>query len=299
MKTIKVPKIYLDSSNPEETKKAKSLLGFVDGQTTNPSLVMKHPEMAKYLESGKKITEKELLQFYKSVILEIRKSIAGSISVEIYADWDTKASTILKQAEEMNSWARNLHVKFPVIPEAVKAAHEFTKHGGLANLTLVFDQNQAAAAYMATLHESNTNHQHAHFVSPFVGRWDDRGFLGLDLIQNIHKMYKEFDLKRNTNKSHIEILSASIRSLEHLYGSIFLGADIVTIPLKLIVEWMHAEQWVPDKKYRIESNGLKSLRYENTPFKKTYSDYTIPNVPGSLLAEGLDKFIADWKKILA
>lgn len=311
MSTIKLPKIFLDSGNPEETKKAKGLLGFLDGQTTNPSLVVKHPEVASYLEKDKKLTEKELLNFYRQIVQEIGKEIAGSISVEVYADWETKASAMLKQAEEMNSWGRHLHIKFPTIPEGLKAAQEFVKKGGKVNMTLVFDQFQAASVYTATqlsnqsrrseLSEVGIPTIHAsgpHFVSPFIGRWDDRGYNGLDLLKNIVKMYKKFNKQQNVKKPHVQVLSASIRTMEHLYGAIYLGSDIITIPLKTIYEWLEEQQWIPDLTYRIDSHGLKSLIYQNLPLKPSFTDYHLTKEKGSLVDEGLKKFASDWKKLL-
>ena len=73
--TIKLPKIFLDSGNPQDIKKAKSLLGAIDGQTTNPSLVVKHPDVAKFLTKGKKLSEKELLDFYRQIIKQIEKEV--------------------------------------------------------------------------------------------------------------------------------------------------------------------------------------------------------------------------------
>src|SRR3989338_8815064 len=107
--SIKLPKIYLDSGNPEETKRAKGILGFIDGQTTNPSLVAKNPEVVTFLSQGKKLTEKELYDFYKQIVTEIQKELSGPLSVEVYADWDTKAAAMLTQAEEMSTWGKNIY----------------------------------------------------------------------------------------------------------------------------------------------------------------------------------------------
>ncbi|PIR94233.1 transaldolase, partial [Candidatus Falkowbacteria bacterium CG10_big_fil_rev_8_21_14_0_10_39_11] len=104
--SIKLPKIFLDSGDPSETKKAKSLLGTLDGQTTNPSLVAKNPEVQKYLASGKKLSEIELLDIYKDMVAELDKELAGPISVETYADWNTKSETMLAQAMEMKHWGK-------------------------------------------------------------------------------------------------------------------------------------------------------------------------------------------------
>ncbi len=291
--SIKLPKIFLDSGDPEETKKAKSLLGFLDGQTTNPSLVAKNPEVQAYLAKGNKLKEDELLNMYRQIIEEISKEIAGPISVEIYADWDTPAEAMLEQAQEMKKWGRNIYIKFPTIPEGLKAANEFVKTGGKVNMTLVFDQQQAAAVYAATL----PTFQPA-FISPFIGRWDDRGYRGLDLVKNIIKMYKEFDTKRNEHKSHVEVLAASIRSLDHFYASIFLGADIMTIPMTIIREWIEQERWVPDEKYRIETEGLHAIIYKDLPYRDDYTQYPVEREEGSLLDEGLKKFVSDWNNLL-
>ena len=165
-------------------------------------------------------------------------------------------------------------------------------------MTLVFDQKQSAAVYLAVNSDTNKKTQGA-FISPFVGRWDDREYLGLDLIRNIIRQYKEYDAKLHIKKSPLLVLSASIRTLEHVYGSIFLGADILTLPLKIIYEWVEAEMWMPDTRYRIKTNGLKALQYEHIPMKKDFSDYAVGKRKNSLLDEGLAKFVKDWENLLA
>ena len=297
--SIKLPKIFLDSGDPEETKKAKGLIGFLDGQTTNPSLVIKNPEIQKYMESGKKLTEKELLNLYKGIIQELDKNMAGPVSVETYADWDTKAETMLAQAEDMYTWGKNIYMKFPTIPEGLKAANMFVAKGGRVNMTLVFTQEQAAAVYAATLPATQTS-----FISPFMGRWDDRGFDGQDLIKNIYKMYKKFSLQNKSKidtshtKTHVSILAASIRSLDHFYGAIVYGADAITVPIKILYEWVQEEKWMPDEHYRSSVSGLKSLVYRDLPLNEDFTSYDFDKAEGSLLDEGLKKFVADWKKLI-
>ena len=291
--SIKLPKIFLDSGDPAETKKAKSILGFLDGQTTNPSLVAKNPAVMEKKAEGENMTEEQLLELYKSIIAEIDKEVAGPISVETYADWNTTADQMLEQAKEMKTWGRNICVKFPTIPEGVKAAHEFVKTGGKVNMTLVFDQNQAAAVYAATLPTF-----HPAFISPFVGRWDDRGFRGLDLIKNIQKMYRDFDKIRNEHKSHVEVLAASIRTIDHFYAAIVLGADAITVPLTIIQEWIQQERFVPDESYRIETPGLRSLLYQELTYHDDFTQYPIAKEESSLLSEGLTKFVTDWNTII-
>lgn len=160
-------------------------------------------------------------------------------------------------------------------------------------MTLVFDQTQAAAVYQAT-----EGAKHPAFISPFVGRWDDRGFYGLDLIKNIVKQYHGYDRELKRKKSHVEILSASVRTLNHLFGSMAYGADIITVPLKVLAEWVEAEKWIPDVSYRVETNGLRAMKYEQVPLR-AFESYPIPRTEGTLLDEGLAKFIGDWKKLLA
>lgn len=291
--SIKLPKIFLDSSDPVETRKAKGLLGVLDGQTTNPSLVAKNPDVAKYVESGKKMKEADLLVKYKEIVQEIEKEIAGPLSVEVYADWNSTAKDFLKQAEEMYSWGKHIYMKFPTTMAGVEAAHEFTKNGGRVNMTLVFNQTQAAAVYEATKEAPHGGV----LISPFMGRWDDRGFNGIDLVKNIMKQYREYAKKDHT-EPHVKVLAASIRSLDHFYSSIFLNADIVTIPLKIIQEWILDEKWVPDEHYRYEPDGLKNLVYEEIPSGKPYNSYIIEKVDGDLLDEGLRKFEKDWKSLI-
>lgn len=292
MTKITRPQIFLDSGNPDDTKKAKSLLGFLDGQTTNPSLVAKNPEVAKYLKKGKKLTEKELLSLYKGIIQNICAIIPGPVSAEVYADWDTPGERLLEQAHMMSEWGRNVYIKFPVVPNALEAASQFVQKGGKVNMTLVFDLTQSSAVYAATV-----SAKHPPFISPFVGRWDDRGYMGLDLIKNIARQYKGYYKKAHLKESPVKILSASIRSLDHLYGSIFYGADIVTIPLSIIEEWIGDGMWIPDTTYRAPTHEKKSLIYEDLPLKRK-EEYDIPNVQGSLLSEGLAKFLADWNKLI-
>jgi transaldolase len=289
---IKPPKVFLDSANPEETKKAKGLLGHLDGQTTNPTLVAKNPDVQSFINQGKKFSETELLAKYKEIIQEISKEIAGPVSVEVYADWDTKSSLLIKQAEEMDRWGKNVYIKFPTLPEGLKAAHEFVKNGGKVNMTLVFDQEQAAAVYSATRISTSPV-----LISPFVGRWEDRGYNGLELLKNIIKMYKNFE-KLTNKKNHIQILAASLRTLRHLYTAIWKGVDIVTISLPLIKEWVDEEKWIPDKNYRYNTLGLKPMIYRDIKYRENFEQYKITREDSFLLEEGIEKFVQDWKKII-
>ncbi|MBI4130560.1 transaldolase, partial [Candidatus Roizmanbacteria bacterium] len=164
-------KIFLDSGDPEDTKKMIGILGFLDGQTTNPSLVAKKlaDQGLGNGERGKKLSEKELLNEYKKIVQEISSIIPqGSVSIEVYADKTTTAEQMLVQGKEMFSWIPNAHIKFPTTAEGLKAAERAVIEGMRVNMTLVFTQSQAAAVYAATKHagkESLTGHKNI-FVSP-------------------------------------------------------------------------------------------------------------------------------------
>ncbi len=129
------------------------------------------------IERGQKFKKAEILEFYRDVVKELSNLIPhGSISIEVYADHTTKAEEMIEQAEEMFSWIPNAHVKIPIIHEGLKAAEIAIKKGIRINMTLCFTQEQAAAVYAATLGAKKGNV----FVSPFVGRLDDRGENGMD-----------------------------------------------------------------------------------------------------------------------
>jgi len=213
-------KIFLDSANPQDTQTALKLLGFLDGQTTNPSLIVK------VLGENVKVSELEMLEFYKTNVQKIAEIIPqGSISIEVYADETTSPEDIYNQAIMLNQWIPNAHIKFPTIPNALLAAEKFLTEGGRINFTLVFNQSQALAIYL--LANSCQVHKGQVFVSPFVGRLDDIGQNGVDLLKNIQQMYQELN-------SPVEILGASIRNLNHLQYCLNINLDIVTLPLAVI-----------------------------------------------------------------
>ncbi len=293
MKNIK---IFVDSCNPADTIEAIKLMGHIDGQTTNPTLLTKNPEIQKYLSTGKKLSIAELLKMYEEAIIEIGKLTNGPISVEVYADWDTKADEMLEQAENMKSWGPNIYIKFPTIPEGLKAAQKLTFQGGRVNMTLVFDTHQAAAVYSATKATKDVA-----FVSPFVGRWDDRGYYGLELIQKIRAMYDRFDAERDVSqidgKCHVEILSASLRNLDHIYGSIALGADILTAPMSAYKAWVEDGKKIPDIAPP-KLDTLKSFDSIDLDYYKDFARYEIDRSESGLLHQGLIRFANDWNSVI-
>ena len=218
-------KIFLDSGDVEETKQAIALLGFLDGQTTNPTLIAKNPATA-----GKKFTKEEIFSFYRSIVEQISALIPnGSVSIEVYADKSTTADEMFKQGKEMFSWIPNAHIKYSITKAGLEAAQKSIAEGMKVNMTLCFTQEQAAAVYAATLGATKGDV----FVSPFVGRLDDRGENGMDLVRNILEMYKQGD-------GHVQVLTASVRNLNHFLQAKSLGSDIITAPLKVLRQW--AEQ---------------------------------------------------------
>ncbi len=278
-------RIFLDSGDPEETKEAIRLLGFLDGQTTNPSLVNKNPEIKARLEGGEKFTLQELHGFYREIVQEVSSLIPdGSVSVEVYADKNTTAEEMLKQGREMFSWIPNAHIKYPTTREGLEVAKKSVEEGMRVNMTLCFSQQQAAAVYAATRGAKKGQV----FVSPFIGRLDDRGENGMDLIQNIIRMYEKGD-------GHVEVLTASVRSLDHLIYAIHLGTDIVTAPFKVLKEWGEKGMPMPDENFAYKPENLKPIPYEQLDLHKDWSEFAISH---ELTDAGIDRFAADWNSLL-
>ncbi len=271
-------KIFLDGGDSNETKETTKLLGFLDGQTTNPSLI------AKKLESGK-FTQPELMELYKSVVSEISSLIPiGSVSIQVYSDKDTKAEVMLTQGKEMYTWIPNAHIKYPVTLEGLKAAAESVRLGMRINMTLVFSEEQAAAVYSATKGAKKGQV----FLSPFIGRLDDRGENGMSLIENIIKMYKNGD-------GHVEVLAASIRNMDHLLGCFKLGADIITLPYKTIKEWSDQGLPTPVEDFIYSKNNLQDIPYQQLDLTKPWQEF---NINHELTDKGLEKFASDWNTLL-
>lgn len=274
-------RIFLDSGDVEETKKNKDLLGILHGQTTNPSLIAKNPQAV-----GKKFTENEIKSFYKEVVIEISNLIPqGSVSIEVYADLDTPVDKLLNQAREMSGWIPNAHIKLPITKTGLEAAKQCIKEGIRVNMTLCFSQEQAAAVYAATRGAKKGDV----FVSPFVGRLDDRGECGMDLIKNIIEMYKYGD-------GHVEVLSASVRNLDHLLYSIALGCDIVTAPLKVLKEWKEKNMQIPGAEFVYNQTGLAPIAFKEIDLNKSWQEYDISH---EMTEKGIEKFVSDWNNLIA
>lgn len=277
-------KIFLDSGDPIETREAIKLLGFLDGQTTNPTLIAKNPDAAARLARGEKFSEQEILDFYQKTVQEISKLIPdGSVSIEVYADLSTKAEQMLEQGREFYRWIGNAHIKFPTNEEGLKAAEVVVKEGMRVNMTLCFSQDQAAAVHAATPGAKRGQV----FVSPFVGRLDDRGENGMDLINNIMRMYREAD-------SHVEVLTASVRSVEHVTEALRLKSDIITMPLKVLKQ-LPPHLSSPTSGEEMKEGGLKPIPYKQLDLSKFWLElYKLHE----LTEVGMKKFSEDWHKLI-
>ena len=273
-------RIVLDSGDPQETREALELLGFLDGQTTNPSLIANNPQTA-----GKKFSKNEILDFYKKVVQEISGLIpAGSVSVEVYADPSTTATDMIEQGKAFNEWIPNAHIKYPTTSAGLQAAEFSVSQRMRINLTLCFSQEQAAAVYEATKGAQKGEV----FVSPFVGRLDDRGENGMDLIRNIINMYDSGD-------DHVEVLTASVRNLEHLLYAVALGSDIVTAPLKILREWVEQGLRIPDQDYRYQPLNLRDILPRPVELGRPWGEYGVKH---ELTDVGIAKFSSDWNNLI-
>jgi len=279
-------KIFLDGGDPDETKNIISLLGFLDGQTTNPTLIAKSPDVMRQLEKGKKFKEEQITALYRDIVTEISGIIPdGSVSVEVYADrCCTGAEAMLTQGREMFSWIPNAHVKYPTTTEGLVAAEQSIKEGMRANMTLCFTQEQAAAVYAATRGAGRGGV----FVSPFVGRLDDIGENGMDLIENILRMYRAGD-------GHAEVLSASVRNMNHFMRSLALGSDIITAPFSILKEWGEKGMPLPDANFSYPSEKLRAIPYQDIDLSKKWETFSISH---PLTDKGIERFSSDWNALI-
>ena len=211
-------KIFIDSANINEIREAASM-GVLDGVTTNPSLVAKE-----------KVEFRPLLE-------QICSIVNGPVSAEVVA---TDLDGMLKEGRELAKIHKNIVVKIPLIKEGLKAVRQLKEEGIRANVTLCFSATQALLAAKAG----------AYFISPFIGRLDDISHEGMQLIEQVVQIYRNYNYKT-------EVLVASVRHPLHVVEAAMLGADVCTIPFKVI------EQLI----------------------KHPLTDI------------GLEKFLSDWKKV--
>lgn len=279
-------RLFLDGADPAETRQVLDTLGFLDGQTTNPSLLAKNPEAATHKAPGRKFSATALYDFYKSLCQTLSAMLpAGSISIEVYADATTTAEAMIEQARQFDTWIPNAHIKLPTTAAGLTAAQVLTGEGRRVNMTLVFSQGQAAAVYAATRGAKRGDV----FLSPFIGRLDDRGENGMDLIANVLRRYGSGD-------GHVEVLTASVRSMDHLLAALAMGSDLITAPAKLLLAWAAAGMPVPGPAELPPLAGLAPIPYEDLSLDmSSWAEYDIGH---PLTDAGLAKFAADWNSLI-
>jgi len=192
-------KFFIDTANLEEIREAKEL-GMIDGVTTNPSLVAK--EGCKNRED------------FKKLIYEICEVVQGPVSAEVVS---TDVDGMVKEARELADIHQHVVVKIPMITDGLKATRQLAEAGIKINVTLVFSPLQALLAAKAG----------ATYVSPFVGRLDDISQTGMELVAQILEIYQNYIFET-------EVLVASIRNPLHVLEAAQMGADVATIPFKVI-----------------------------------------------------------------
>ncbi|MAG15472.1 fructose-6-phosphate aldolase [Candidatus Woesearchaeota archaeon] len=190
--------IFIDTANIDEIKQANNW-GIIDGVTTNPSLVAK---------------EKDKGKDFKAIVKEICEIVNGDVSAEVIA---TSYDEMVEEARVLSKVHKNVVVKIPLIPDGLKTVKTLAKEGIRANVTLCFSANQALLAAKAG----------AYIISPFVGRLDDIGHDGSEMVEEIREIYDNYDFKT-------KILFASVRHADHVKQAALLGADIATVPFKII-----------------------------------------------------------------
>jgi transaldolase len=184
-------KFFIDTADVNEIREAESL-GILDGVTTNPTLVSK---------TGRP---------FRETIEEICSIVKGPVSAEVVS---TDVEGIIKEGRELSKIAENIVVKVPLIKEGLKAVKVLTSEGIKVNVTLCFSSNQALLAAKAG----------GTYISPFVGRLDDKGHTGMEVIDEIRTIYDNYGFDT-------EIIVASIRNPLHVRDAALMGADIATIP---------------------------------------------------------------------
>ncbi|MBW1791505.1 MAG: fructose-6-phosphate aldolase [Deltaproteobacteria bacterium] len=190
-------KFFIDTANITEIKKAVEM-GMVDGVTTNPSLIAREDKP------------------FEEILKEICETVDGPISAEVVS---LEAEGMLEEGRKLAEIHPNIVIKVPMIIEGLKAVKQFAAEGIKTNVTLVFSSAQALLAAKAG----------ASFVSPFIGRLDDISQTGMDLVADIMNIYDNYGYQT-------EVIVASVRNPLHVMESALIGADIATIPYKVIAQ---------------------------------------------------------------
>ncbi len=276
--------IFLDGGDPHETESIKQALGWLDGQTTNPSLVAAHPDFQACAQQPEGCRSEDLWAVYRTIVTDIAPLVEESVSIEVYADQTTPAASMIEEGRQLNTWIPNAHIKLPINAAGLEAAETLVGEGIRVNMTLCFTQAQVAAVYAATRGAAPGDV----YISPFVGRLDDRGQDGMSFITNVITMLRESD-------GHVQPLVASVRSLAHLRASIACGAPLVTAPGSILREWADAGLPLPDESYIYDAGEKKSIPYEEFDLTADWREFDITH---PLTSDGIDRFAADWNAVL-
>ena len=193
--------IFLDTANVDQIRQAAKL-GVISGVTTNPSLM-----------------SKEAPSDYQAAIKEICSIIPGSVSAEVVVE---DAEPMIEQAQQISTWAPNVTIKIPATAAGLEATSVLARDNIKVNFTLCFSLNQALLGARAG----------AAYVSPFVGRLDDIGNDGMQLVKDIVDMFKYYELPT-------QVIAASIRHPQHCVAAAKAGAHIATIPYSVLMQMIH------------------------------------------------------------
>ncbi|HSX40119.1 MAG TPA: transaldolase family protein [Candidatus Saccharimonadales bacterium] len=294
-------KFLLDSGDVNEYREIAKLAqekgSELWGATTNPSLI------AKKL-AGKKITQEEAFRLQKEIVKEILTIVPGAVSAEVYADKDTTAEEMIEQGREIATWDARIFVKLPTTVEGFKARTALRKDEIMINNTLVFSLQQIFAIF---LHEKIVRIEYeideeACFISPFVGRLDDKGKDGMMVIEQAVEMKKKYNFS-------CWVLESSVRNPSHIKRGIDAGTDIMTVPAAVLREWLmmsneekesldatdYAKNLAPMPNWQPleELLGIKDIEQFMSAIETKKLD-----VSDALTTAGIDKFAADWKSII-
>lgn len=214
-------KFFLDTANTDDIRKYAEL-GLVDGVTTNPTLISREG------------------RDFETVVKEITTIVSGPVSAEVTA---TKADEMIEQARSVAKWADNIVVKIPMTEEGLKAVRVASQEGIKTNVTLIFSVAQGLLAAKAG----------ATYISPFLGRLDDIGTSGVQLIKNLRKVLDNYNFET-------EIISASVRGVQHVEEVALAGSDIATIPASVFGKMF---------KHPLTDNGLASFMKDWAEFEES------------------------------
>jgi transaldolase len=265
-------KIFLDSANPQDTIEAIKILGFLDGQTTNPSLFAK--------TQYEKLEESEIWDKYGQTLNAIRLLLPnGSISAEVYADNSTTVSQMLVQADRLLSYDKDLHIKLPISTNGIKALEGLVQKGIKVNMTLGFDQNQAYAVAQKSI---NTKPDQIYYSS-FIGRLFDNNINGINNLINIKNMYSEIN-------TPVSILACSFRNLDQFLACMALEVDIVTVSLDILKEWQKHNFVIPPlSSFHFTGQNLKNIKINELDTNRVNNPLSIA---------GINKFAQDWTSVI-